>query len=111
MRAPTLAVTATIVLALGVGANTVVFTVLNELLLRPIPVEDPSSLVDVWADIEGGNSFLGAGAADRPPPRPRWRRWGEASRRRAGMLGAASGHPEPPPDSAVPKVKWCDSGA
>ena len=27
----------------------------------------------------------------------------------AGMLGAASGHPQPPPDAAVPKVKrWDD---
>jgi putative ABC transport system permease protein len=63
-KAPTLAVTATIVLALGVGANTVVFTVLNELLLRPIPVEQPKGLVDVWADVPGGNSFSGIGWRD-----------------------------------------------
>ena len=64
VRAPTLAVTATIVLALAVGANTVVFTVLNELLLRPLLVEEPSGLVDVGADIQGGNSFLGVSWQD-----------------------------------------------
>lgn len=58
-RAPTFVLATTVVLALGVGANAVVFTVLSELLLRPLPVEAPEELVDVWADIEGGNSFSG----------------------------------------------------
>lgn len=59
VRSPTVSVAVAVVLALGLGANTVVFTVLNELLLRPIPVEDPGSLVDVWAEIPGDNSFAG----------------------------------------------------
>jgi predicted permease len=58
-RSPALTLTAMVILALGVGANTVVFTVVNELLLRPLPVEHQSSLVDVWADLPGGNGFLG----------------------------------------------------
>lgn len=64
IQSPTFAVTAVTVLALGIGANTVVFTVLNELLLRPIPVQNPEELVDVWADIPGGNSFLGVAWQD-----------------------------------------------
>ena len=63
-QSPTFAVTAVVVLALGIGANTVVFTVLNEVLLRPIPVENPDEVVDVWADIPGGNSFLGVAYQD-----------------------------------------------
>lgn len=63
-HAPTFAVTAVVVLALGIGANTVVFTLLNEVLLRPIPVENPDELVDVWADVPGGNSFLGVSYQD-----------------------------------------------
>ncbi|HSG48990.1 MAG TPA: ABC transporter permease, partial [Longimicrobiales bacterium] len=59
VRNPTLSLTAAVVLALGIGANTVVFTVVNELLLRPLPVREPETLVDVWPDIPGGNSFLG----------------------------------------------------
>ncbi len=64
VRSPTGAVTATLVLALGIGANAVVFTVVNELLLRPLPVAHQESLVDVWADVSGGNSFLGFGWQD-----------------------------------------------
>jgi predicted permease len=64
VRAPSVVSTSTVVLALGIGVTTVVFTVLNELLLRPLPVDEPSGLVDVWPEIPGGNSFLGISYAD-----------------------------------------------
>jgi predicted permease len=35
-------------LALGIGANTTVFTLLNAILLRPLPVEAPARLAAVW---------------------------------------------------------------
>lgn len=41
------AVVATLSLALGIGANTTVFTLLNAILLRPLPVSAPERLVEV----------------------------------------------------------------
>jgi predicted permease len=37
-------------LAVGIGANTAVFTLLDQLVLRLLPVKDPSRLVMIWAD-------------------------------------------------------------
>ena len=46
-KSPGFAVTAILTLALGIGANTAVFSVLNALLLRMLPVRDPGTLYNV----------------------------------------------------------------
>ena len=47
-RNPAFSAAAIVVLALGIGANTAIFSVVNAVLLRPLPFEDPSRIMQVW---------------------------------------------------------------
>jgi hypothetical protein len=46
-RAPAFSFFAILALALGIGASTTVFTVVNTLLLHPLPAQNPSRLVSL----------------------------------------------------------------
>ncbi|HOC19462.1 MAG TPA: hypothetical protein PKK95_14410, partial [Vicinamibacterales bacterium] len=49
LRAPFVTMVAIVSLALGIGANTAIFSLFNEILLRPLPVHDPARLVNLGA--------------------------------------------------------------
>jgi len=58
---PGLTITVLLTLALGIGANTAIFTVDYATLLAPLPYPQPDQLVMVWSKIQGFRNSMSAG--------------------------------------------------
>ena len=56
-RTPSFAVAVISVLALGIAANTTIFSIVNAVLLRPLPFEEPERLVRIFTRTPGGRLF------------------------------------------------------
>jgi predicted permease len=63
-RTPVFTVAVVLTLALGIGANTAIFTLLDRVLLRSLPVDNPDALVAL-----GSRSEAGTRQSDGPPER------------------------------------------
>lgn len=73
VRRPVFATTVVTALALGVGASTAIFSVVNGLVLKPLPYDEPGRLVALWSALpERGWSRTDVNMADA------WE-WGERS--------------------------------
>ena len=65
VRTPVFTLATLVTLALGIGANTAIFSMIDSVLLKPLPFSDPSRLIGVWQTAPGVNiKNLNASLAD-----------------------------------------------
>jgi putative ABC transport system permease protein len=70
---------AVLTLALGIGANTAIFSVVHSVLLQPLPYKDPGKLVYVWS------TFISQGVPYGGSAAPDFREWRERNHVFSGM--------------------------
>ena len=69
-QSPSFALAAIVTLALGIGVNTAVFSVVNAIVLRPLPVRDGDRLVVIASQHASSRTLRGVSFADLQDYRP-----------------------------------------
>src|ERR1700682_3045871 len=76
LKRPAFSIVALVILALGIGANTAIFSLINAVLLKPLPVSHPEELV-LFDDSTGE----GTSTSDGDPKAGQWQRFSYSSYR------------------------------
>jgi putative ABC transport system permease protein len=93
VRMPGFTLSAVLTLALGMGMNSAIFTLVNTVLLRPLPYPEPERIVFVWESRAGGR--MSATAPDYMDIRSQTRSFeGLGARTAATMILTGGGDPE-----------------
>ena len=72
-RTPGFTLAAILTLALGIGATTTIFTVVNGVLLRPLPYPHADRIANIWNDFgEGAQSLPAVSPLDFRDYQQRW---------------------------------------
>jgi putative ABC transport system permease protein len=85
-RNPGFSAVALLALVLGIGAITAIFTIVNSILLRPLPYKQPDRLVMVW-ETEPGDNPRSAKSSVAPPDFFDWRNQSQSFEHIAGIRG------------------------
>ena len=92
LRNPVFTVAAVLSLALGIGANTAVFSLLDQVVLRSLPVKDPERLVVLHGTYTGtgGNSMVWSTNSESAFPYPFYRDLRDRLPASSGILACAT---------------------
>lgn len=77
---------AVLTLALGIGANTAIFSAVNAVLLKPLPYREPDRIMVIWAD----NPSYNLGFHELPPSQRDMIDWREQAKSFEGIAGVSS---------------------
>lgn len=101
-RAPGFALIAILTLALGIGANTAVFTLTHALLLKSLPITEPDRLVRLSLDLRGANP---ADGSDHPLSLPMIQSIGRRAHSFSGVFGWSMYDFVPPPGEGRDEIR------